>query len=87
MYEQNVLQVQKGSPMFIEFLTMQSTVYSQFVFEVFKRKPFCKLSTIKFYKVLYFLCLNNFVFTRYKQNIGFQKPKKFLLETFILYFV
>lgn len=84
MYEQNVLQVQKGSPMFIEFLTMQSTVYSQYVFEIFK--PFCKRSIIKCF--IFFLSLNNlFVFTRYKQNIGFQKPKKFLLEIFILYFV
>lgn len=71
--------------MFIEFLTMQSTVYSQYVFEIFKRKPFCKRSNIKCF---IFLCLNDlFVFTRYKQNIGFQKPMKFLLEIFILYFV
>lgn len=83
MYEQSVFQVHKGSPMFVEFLTMQSTVYSQYVFEIFKRKLFCKLGTIKCLYI--FLCLNNlFVFTRYKQNIGFQK---LLLEIFILYFV
>lgn len=47
MYELQAFQVHKGSPMLIEFLTTQSTVYSQYVFKIFKRKPFCKLSTIK----------------------------------------
>lgn len=47
MYELQRFQVHKGSPMFIEFLTMQSTVYSQYFFKYSNVKPFVNLALLR----------------------------------------